>query len=31
LAIRTWEDVKRKIYGFKSFMDYFGKNKREIE
>lgn len=31
LAIRTLEDVKRKLYGFKSFLDYFGKNKRETK
>lgn len=30
LAIRSWDDVKRKIYGFKSFLDYFKKNKRKI-
>lgn len=30
LAIRSWDDVKRKIYGLKSFLDYFKKNKRTI-
>ncbi len=29
-AIRSWEDVKRKVYGLKSFVDYFKKNKRQI-
>jgi radical SAM superfamily enzyme YgiQ (UPF0313 family) len=29
LAIRTWEDVKRKFYGLKMFLDYFKKNKRK--
>lgn len=28
LAIRSWEDVKRKFYGLKSFLDYFKKNKK---
>lgn len=28
LDIRSMEDVKRKLYGFKSFIDYFIKNKR---
>jgi anaerobic magnesium-protoporphyrin IX monomethyl ester cyclase len=30
LAIRSWDDVKRKVYGFKSFLNYFKKNKRKI-
>jgi len=30
LAIRSWDDVKRKAYGLKSFLDYFKKNKRTI-
>ena len=31
LAIRTWDDVKRKFYGLKSFLDYFKKNKRKSD
>lgn len=27
-AIRTWDDIIRKFYGLKSFLDYFNKNKR---
>jgi radical SAM superfamily enzyme YgiQ (UPF0313 family) len=28
MAIRTWDDVARKLYGLQSFLDYFRKNKR---
>lgn len=28
LAIRNIDDLKRKLYGFRSFLDYFSKNKR---
>lgn len=28
LAIRTWEDVVRKFYGLKGFLDYFNKDKQ---
>lgn len=31
LNIRSFEDVKRKVYGLKSFLDYFKKNKREVK
>jgi radical SAM superfamily enzyme YgiQ (UPF0313 family) len=28
MAIRTWDDVVRKLYGLRGFFDYFRKNKR---
>ncbi|MBI5014205.1 MAG: radical SAM protein [Deltaproteobacteria bacterium] len=28
-SLRSWDDLKRKLYGLKSFLDYFGKPKAE--
>lgn len=30
LAVRSFDDIRRKIFGLKSFTDYFRKNKRNI-